>query len=178
MTNDSLGQVSRDGAGYAVRLERELAAEQDDVWDAITNPDQLKHWLAPAEFDAQEGGNVLIDFPGRSGERDENTSVVRGTIRICDPPRTIEYDWEEAGQNRSVVRFDLEPGEDGTRITITHRMLNEDEAPNYSAGWHAHLEALAGVLGGTRASPEWVERMMARYRELRPAYVDLVQAAR
>lgn len=177
MNKDRLGDISRDGEHYAVRLERNLDAAQADVWNAITEPGQLKDWLAPSEFDAREGGRVTIDFASRSGDRgDDSGGVVRGTIRICDPPRTIEYDWEEAGENRSVVRFELEPTEQGTRIVLTHRLLTEDEAPGYSAGWHAHLEALADALAGTRASPEWIDSMMARYRELRPAYVELVHS--
>lgn len=175
MPNSELGQITReDGDTCAVRLERELAAETEDVWAAITDPDELKHWLAPTELDARVGGEVKIDFE----KAQQNGSIVRGTVRICDPSRTLEYDWDEGGDTRSVLRLELEPTEEGTRIILTHRLLNEDEVPGFAAGWHAHLEALRDVLGGMRAHPEWVKTMKARYTELRPLYAEKLATAR
>jgi hypothetical protein len=64
------------------------------------------------------------------------------------------------------VRWQLGAVDGGraTRLTLVHSLLTADMAPGYGAGWHAHLEQLAGHLAGD--VPEWVPL----YRELRPRY--------
>ena len=168
MTDADLGRISTDGDTSAVRLERTLDALPDEIWQALTQPDRLRNWLAPTEIDAREGGQLTIDFSSQP-----DGTVVRGTLRVYDPPRTLEYDWTEGGEGPSVVRFELEPAEGGTRLTLTHRLLSDEEVPGFAAGWHAHLEALIDHLRGVGPSRERYERLHARYLELRPTYAKM-----
>lgn len=165
MANDGLGTISGDSGEKTVRLERTLAAPPEEVWQALTEPAQLRAWLAPAEMDVREGGDVKIDFSGQP-----DGGAVHGVIRICDPPRTLEYEWMETGDKPSVVRFDLEPAAEGTKLTLTHRLLSDDEVIGFAAGWHAHLEALIEVARGASFSLERGAELHARYEALRPIY--------
>jgi uncharacterized protein YndB with AHSA1/START domain len=173
MTIQDLGQISTDGDTCAVRLERELEEIPDEVWRALTEPDRLREWLARTEIDPREGGELSIDFSSQP-----DGSVVHGVIRIYDPPRTLEYDWSETGANRSAVRFELEPTDSGTKLTLTHRLLTDEEVPGFGAGWHAHLDALIQHLQGVGPSRERFERLRARYLELRPVYAEIRASAR
>lgn len=174
MAEHDLGQISTDGDTSAVRLERELEAIPEEVWKALTEPDRLREWLAEVKLDPREGGSIAIDFSAQ-GE----PNITKGTIRIYDPPRTLEYDWTETGQNRSVVRFELEPTDSGTKLALTHRLVTDEEAPGFAAGWHAHLDALIEHLRGEDVvSREWFERLRARYLELRPVYAEIRASAK
>ena len=149
--------VTRDGDGAMVRFERWLDAPIDDVWVALTTPDGLASWLAPATVDLREGGVMDIDF-GEDG-------LAGGTIRALDPPRLLEYDWRFPGEPDSVIRFELTAHGARTELVLEHRLLPDDQAIGYGAGWHAHLDRLEARLAGA-APGDWMDR----FRELLPTY--------
>lgn len=167
--NDSgdLGTITGDPNARTVRLERTLDALPDEVWSALTEPGQLRRWLAPAEIDARAEGELTIDFGGQP-----DGGVVHGTIRVFDPPRTLEYDWTETGDRRSIVRFELKAAGEATKLTLTHSLLQDGEVANFAAGWFAHLEALSYAVRGVRVSPDQSAQFVKRYEELRPIYAD------
>lgn len=58
------------------------------------------------------------------------------------------------------MRFELEPSDHGgTILRLVHTLLDAGIAPGYGAGWHAHLDQLAGHLEGEPRS--WDERYQA-----------------
>jgi uncharacterized protein YndB with AHSA1/START domain len=153
-----LGAITTDGTGRTVRFERTLDYPADEVWSALTEPDRLEEWLTAATFEHREGGAVSFDF-GEGG-------VCGGRVLVFSPPTLLEYEWIFPNGDRSVVRWQLGAvdGRRATRLTLVHSLLTADMAPGYGAGWHAHLEQLAGHLAGD--VPEWVPL----YQELRPRY--------
>ncbi len=167
--NDGLGEISGERGNRAVRLERQLEAIPEEVWSALTEPERLKQWLARTEMDARAGGAVTIDFRSQP-----EGGVMHGTIRICDPPRTLEYDWTEIGDRKSVLRFELEPSGEGTRLVLTHSQLQDGEVPDFAAGWSAYLEGLDDLMRGVAPSRERNAELRARYEELRPVYEKMV----
>ena len=82
-------------------------------------------------------------------------------LRELDPPRRLAFLW-----GGDLLRFELEPDGDGTRLTLVHVLLDEgaDAAARTAAGWHVCLAALERTLAGRAAaapdgpSPEWRER--------------------
>jgi len=173
MTHHDLGQISSDGDVSAVRLERDLDSIPEEVWRALTEPERTREWFARTKIDPKDGGEVEIDFSD-----EPEGGIVRGVIRIYDPPHTLEYDWSEEGSNRSIVRFELEPSDSGTKLILTHRLLTEEEVPSFAAGWHSHLESLVLLMQGTKPSRDHFAAMQARYEELRPIYTDLAKSVR
>jgi uncharacterized protein YndB with AHSA1/START domain len=156
-----LGTISAQGTTRTVRFERTLAFSAEAVWAALTEPEQLREWLAEAVVDPGEGGEVALDF-GENGKES-------GRITAWDPPRVLAYEWGFAGEGGpSHVRFELDVLEEGsaTRLTLEHTLLAADMTAGYGAGWHAHLDQLEGHLQGD-AGP-WQERFDAflpSYRE-------------
>jgi uncharacterized protein YndB with AHSA1/START domain len=131
-----------------ITFERRYDASPAEVWAALTEPERLARWLAPAEI----GDTVRIDF---------GNDVVTGRVLVRDEPRVLEYEWRFAGEDESVVRFELLADDEGTLLRLEHRRLGPEHALGYSAGWHAYLDDL---LTGPR-SP-WEER----FAELLPLY--------
>jgi uncharacterized protein YndB with AHSA1/START domain len=153
-----MGLLQVDGERRSLRFERLYAATLGELWAALTEPEQLRGWLAEAVFEKREGGAVRLQF----APSDEET--VRGRVLAYDPPHLLEYEWHWPGEGESIVRFELAASESGVLLALEHRLLPAESAAGYGAGWHAHLDRLEGLLEDHETS--WDER----YSELLPAY--------
>jgi uncharacterized protein YndB with AHSA1/START domain len=137
MTDTAPGTLRVDDERCAVRFERLYGFTAAELWSALTDPDRLGRWLAHSpRFDREAGGRVELVFGGQR---------VAGRILTWDEPHVLEYEWGLAGEDDSLVRFELHPHELGTLLVLDHRRLGRVHGAGYGAGWHAHLDALGGV---------------------------------
>ena len=143
------------GAAEVV-FERRFDAPRERVWRALTDPQEVAGWLAPAEIDLRVGGAIVLRF--------DDDNVERGTITELREPELLAYTWNE-GKSDSLVRFELEQDGSGTRLMLRHTFEGEADLPSYGGGWHHHLELLAAQ---TTGKPIAWDTM--RYRELRSEY--------
>jgi uncharacterized protein YndB with AHSA1/START domain len=146
-----------------VVFERHFAAPRERVWRALTDPSELAGWLAPAEIDLRVGGLVVLKFE----DGDE-----RGTITELLEPELLAYTWNE-GETDSLVRFDLQPDGDGSRLTLRHTFEGKVDLSSYGGGWHHHLEQLIAQMAGTP-----IDWDLNRYRELKSEYERRAQQQR
>jgi len=142
---------------------RRFAAPRERVWRALTEPRELAGWLAPADVDARIGGSFVLKF--EDGEE-------HGRITELREPEVIAYTWNE-GKTDSVVRFELEPDGEGTRLTLRHTFEGDVELASFGAGWHHHLELLTGQVAAAPISWDW-----RRFRELKNEYERRAQQRR
>ncbi len=153
------GTLAEDGDRCRVRFERLYDATPQELWSALTDPEQLRGWLAHASrFQLEVGGEIRLDF----GDDDE----VHGAIRELESGRLLEFSWTSSAEAESVVRFEIVPRERGVLLVLDHRALPREVGVAYSAGWHAHLDMLAAALAGAAL------QFGPRYEELRPAYEE------
>ena len=151
---------------HVLRYERRLAHPIDRVWAAVTEPGELRGWLADAEVDLVEGGRVRLRWLNTDDEGNE--AVATGRVTALDPPRLVELATEPHG----VLRFELREDGDGTALTfiVTTPAPNEQIALARS-GWHIHLEHLADALDGRPVDwPRWGEEHRPRWDEIHAAY--------
>jgi uncharacterized protein YndB with AHSA1/START domain len=146
-----------------VVFERHFEAPRERLWRALTDPERLAGWLAPAEIDLRVGGSIVLKFE----DGDE-----RGTITELREPELIAYTWNE-GETDSLVRFELESDRDGSRLTLRHTFEGEVDLSSYGGGWHHHLEQLIAQMAGTPIG--WDSN---RYRELKSEYERRAQQQR
>jgi uncharacterized protein YndB with AHSA1/START domain len=160
------GILERRGDLQVIRFERLLRHPVERIWRALTEPDEISAWLALAELDLTEGGRVVLTWQNTDPEG--NTAVARGTVSALDPPRLLEFDTDPHG----VMRWELEPAGDGTRLTFTaEAQLPEEHELEVLAGWHIHLDHLEHVLdGGTIDWPNWSRDHMPEWERIRAAY--------
>ncbi|HYH88487.1 MAG TPA: SRPBCC family protein [Solirubrobacteraceae bacterium] len=119
----------------AVRFERVYPHPVEHVWRSVTEPDELANWFpTTVDVDLREGGAMAFTFPG--GEMDP----MDGSVVELDPPRRFAFMW-----GTELLRFELAPEGEGTRLTLTHLISNSDEAARNAAGWHACLDKLGAV---------------------------------
>ena len=148
-----VGALRNDEERCAVRFERLYDFTPAELWSAITDPARLGRWLAQAQVDPGVGGHVRLAF-------DEGRT--EGRILTWDEPRVVEYEWCFDGEDESIVRFELRPQEFGTLLVLDHRRLGRTAGMGYAAGWHAHLDVLAGAIA--------LEVWQQRFEDLLPTY--------
>jgi uncharacterized protein YndB with AHSA1/START domain len=127
----------------APRVERsiELDADADEVWEAITQPDQLEGWL---------GDEVEIDMqPGGCGHVVDDDGVHREVlVTAVEPGRRLAWHWWAAGGELSSVEITLVPLTTGTRIDVIELATGPTTGSlRASAGAGTGALGLAGRLG-------------------------------
>lgn len=154
-------EIRHEGDKWTLILVRELRHPAAKVWQALTDPAQLREW-APFDADRNLGttGPVKLSRVGTSAPQVSKTSVTR-----AEPPRLLEYSW---GGND--IRWELEPLANGTRLTLWHSIGRRFIAMG-AAGWHICFDVLDQFLGdhpigrivaGDAMNFEW-KRLNAEY---------------
>ncbi|HXU01927.1 MAG TPA: SRPBCC family protein [Polyangia bacterium] len=132
-------QVRKDeGANWTLVLVRELRHTPEKVWQALTEPGQLREW---APFDADRslgaaGATVKLTTVGAP-----SPNVTETTITRAEAPKLLEYNWGGGD-----VRWELEPSGKGTRLTLW-ASINRGFISMGAAGWHICLDVLDHLLG-------------------------------
>lgn len=158
-----------DGEGRPVlRFERRLAHPQEKVWKAVTDPAEMQHWFpATLRTELRAGAPIRFSFAGPGPAVESRFD--EGEILEFDPPRVYAFRWAD-----SVLRFELTPDGEGTRLVFTHLLGgvgtwgDRPSAARNAAGWDACLAALGARLEGRTHDLEgtwWFERA-ERYVEL------------
>jgi uncharacterized protein YndB with AHSA1/START domain len=138
-TNDELGTLSPEGEQFSLRYERLLPYPPQRVWQAITEPADVRGWF-PAAIHGQWAPGAELRFVFENGEGPTMT----GRVHQVDPPKLLEFSWGE-----EVLRFELaDHGDGGCRLIFVNTFADGGKAARDGSGWHVCLEQLAGVLAG------------------------------
>ena len=82
-------------------------------------------------------------------------AVTTGSFLEVEPPRLLVYRTDpnpELGTPELTIRVELDPVEDGTRLTLTHSGIPSDDLCGIiEAGWTASLGAMAEIVAATDA---------------------------
>jgi uncharacterized protein YndB with AHSA1/START domain len=134
--------MKSDGRKDEVRFETELDAPPEKVWRALTVPEYVARWLAPADMGPEEGGAFRLE--GEDGGID--CRIVEATR-----PHLLRYSWREEGGPDSLVSFRLAATEaGGTRLTIVHSGLARPALPALRI---AGVSGCRMSLGAKRSGP-------------------------
>ncbi len=136
----------------ALRIERWFAHPPEKVWEAITQPEELKHWFPAAmEGERAVGSALAFRFEG-------DTPLTHGKVTAWEPPSLFEYTWEE-----DVLRFELRRDGDGCLMIFTNVLADRATAVGTAAGWHVCLDMLGGRLDGRKPETPPQSELLARY---------------
>ena len=127
----------KEGANWGLVLVRELRHAPDKVWEALTDPAQLREW-SPFDTDANlgtAGTTAKLTTVGAPSSMVSDTTVTR-----ADRPKLLVYNW---GGND--MRWELEPVAGGTRLTLWTSIPKGFIAMG-AAGWHICFDVLAYLL--------------------------------
>ena len=147
-------EIRKEGEKWTLILVRDLHHPPAKVWQALTDPTQLREW---APFDADRNlasvGPVKLSTVGTPTPQISETRVTR-----ADAPRLLEFKW---GGND--MRWQLEPLGDDTRLTLWHN-IDRGFISMGAAGWHICFdvldrflaaEPLGRIVGGEAMKFDW-----------------------
>lgn len=141
-------------SSIALVVRRVIRASASRVFDAWTQPEQLRRWWGPrpvtccgAEMDVRVGGAYRIGNQLPDG----NVLWISGTFEVVEPPRRLVYSWQvERGTappsecSRVTVRF--EPRDGGTEVIVVHEAIDtEATRADHENGWQGCLENLEAL---------------------------------
>jgi Activator of Hsp90 ATPase homolog 1-like protein len=127
-------QVEKHGDKWTLILVRELRHSPEKVWQALTDPAQLREW-APFVVDGSlgtVGASVNLTWVG-------NPTPIVTRVTRADAPEVLEY---------GDIRWDLEAFGGGTRLTLWHN-IDRRFISWGAAGWHISFDVLDRLLSGT-----------------------------
>ena len=137
----------------------EIKATPEEVFRAITEPEQIAKWFAPVRVDPRVGGEYVISWaPGMES---------RGTVSAWDPythfgkynERSVTYGGDgkpvDTGKiHRIAIDYYIEAAGDGvTRLRLVQSGFGpeaawDDELESTKTGWADFLKKLKEVLEG------------------------------
>jgi uncharacterized protein YndB with AHSA1/START domain len=127
-------QIRKGGEKWTLILVRELRHAPEKVWQALTEPADLREW-APFDVDGSlgtVGNSVKITWVG-------TPAPIETVVTQADAPHVLEY---------GDIRWELEASGSGTRLTLWHKIDRRFIAWG-AAGWHICFDVLDRSLAGT-----------------------------
>ena len=132
-------EISKNGEKWTLVLVRELRHPPAKVWQALTDPNELREW-APFDADGSlgvAGSTVNLTAIGAPTLQVSETIVIR-----ADAPKVLEYNWGSQD-----LRWELEALGGGTRLTLWHN-IDRRFISMGAAGWHICFDVLNRLLDG------------------------------
>ena len=110
-----------------VTRELVLPTAPEEVWKALTDPEELEKWFAnDVQLDIEQGEGVF---------RWDDGEVRRASVEELEEGRRFAFTWRDEDDVETRVAFDLEEVPDGTRLTVTESSPD----PQASAEWSTAL---------------------------------------
>jgi len=154
-----------------IRLERLLDAPAETVWRYLTEAELRQLWFMGGS-DATPGGQfeLLNDHDNLSGDDvpyPESYAPYKGKtwnerVLRFEPPHLLETTFQ--GGKNGVVRFELKPEGERTRLVLTHSGIESGTgAQDFGSGWNSHMTVLQERLAGRSVKNFW--ELHAKSRE-------------
>ena len=131
----------------SLTITRTIKASADKVFDAWTQPEQIKRWAAPEGVEVQEA-QVDLTVGGRYHIRmlsDEGEHNAVGVYREVTRPTRLVYTWSweekdhDVGETLVTVEFNAQG--DNTEVVVVHEGFPAAEARDgHEQGWNGCLD--------------------------------------
>lgn len=152
------------GDQWTLVFVRNLRHSPERVWAALTEPAQLAEW-APYTASRDLGSPGEATLTMIDGDVAEDLSA---TVTRTERPTLLEYSW-----GTDLLRWELAPTADGTRLTLLHTIKDRDWVPKVAAGWHLCIDVAERLLDGEPIGPiRGSEALNFGWGRLNEAYAD------
>jgi uncharacterized protein YndB with AHSA1/START domain len=132
--------------GVALITRRTIRASAARLFDAWTEPEQLRAWWGPrpvtcsgAEVDLRVGGRYRI----ANALPDGTTLIIEGEFQVVEAPHKLVYTWRAGEDRASRVTVRFEPRGETTEVIVIHEQIPNDAIrESHEAGWVGCLDGL------------------------------------
>ncbi len=136
--------------GFALTLERTIAATPERVFEAFTQAEKLARWFGPASdyvcrvhtLEPRAGGRYRFELQRPDGY----VSVAAGIYEEVSPPNRLVFSWaweDKPEHLTSRVIVNIEPKGEGTRVVLVHEQLpTAASSEAHTKGWTGCLDRL------------------------------------
>ena len=153
MTDMDLGTYTKRADGRLdIRFERTYARPVETVWSALTEPERLADWMGVSHVEPHVGG--------RFDTIQDSAAPSTGKVVAWEPPKILEFTWSNKDAPDSVIRYELTPAGQSTRLVFTQRGVLPGRSALMMPGWQWLFDRLANVLeskDGTASGKSWSE---------------------
>jgi uncharacterized protein YndB with AHSA1/START domain len=138
---------------HVATAETEIDASPDRVWEALTDPEQIKEYMF--------GSEVVTDWPRGSpivwkGEYEGKKYEDKGEIVEIEPARRLKVTHfspssgqDDVPENYHTLLYELKEHGGATRVSLSQDNNPSEEAAKHSrANWEKMLAALKQVVEG------------------------------
>jgi uncharacterized protein YndB with AHSA1/START domain len=138
-------------SGHEATASTEIAASPEQVWQALTDPEQIAAYMMGARVatDWEVGSPITW-----SGEFQGRPYQDKGEVLTYDAPHTLSVTHfsalsgdEDVPANYHTLVYTLTPDGDGTRLELTQDGNDsEEQAEQFSANWQGMLDGLKALV--------------------------------
>lgn len=130
-----------------------ISATPDRIWEALTDPEQIKHYMFGSEVVSDWVKGAPIVYRGVwEGKPFED----KGIIVDIAPPRLLKTSYysplsgkADTPENYSEVTYAITPEGTGSRLTVTQTNLpSQEEADRSESNWGMTLDAIKAMIEG------------------------------
>lgn len=150
--------IERHGDELDVRFVRHYPRPVETVWSALTDPQRLADWMGTATVEPFVGGRFDLMTDSIHGST--------GTVRVWNSPHVLEFTWSNTHSKNAVIRYELAPEGDGTRLVLRHSGMPYLTSALMLPGWHDFLERLGIMVTGGKLRREM------DFRTMQQTYID------
>ena len=136
-----------------VKIKIKENAPLDKVWNAITNKEQMKNWYFDVpDFEPKIGNN----FSFYGGDENEEYHHFCEIVDLI-PNEKLKYSWTypEISKEKTLVKWELKPENEGTIVTLTHKGLEAFEHLGENFKIHSFRKGWEDIVG--KSLKEFVE---------------------
>jgi uncharacterized protein YndB with AHSA1/START domain len=153
MTTDQKNVTNEMTSDFAVVKSVEIFKSTNDVWRALTEPDQIIQWMGGARVESKWEIGSDITFTGKMPNFNKAYRD-RGTVLAMEREKFLQYShWSEMSrlpdipQNRTIITFILDGMDEKTRLTVRHNHFYSEAAYKHANFfWSFGLTALKNLL--------------------------------
>lgn len=135
---------------FTATAQIDIQASAAAVWDTLTNPEKIRHWLFGTETtcDWKKGSPITY-----TGEYRGKPYLDKGTILEIDPPKLLVMDYwssfaglADIPENYQKITYQLAEVSGAVRLTVVQQNHRSEEARSNSEGhWQQALAAFRQV---------------------------------
>ncbi len=136
-----------------VKISVKVNAPLDKVWNAITNKEQMKNWYFDVpDFESKIGNN----FSFYGGDENEEYHHFCEIVDLI-PNEKLKHSWTypEISKEKTLVKWELKPENEGTIVTLTHKGLEAFEHLGENFKIHSFRKGWEDIVG--KSLKEFVE---------------------